>query len=64
MTEDEKWELLGALYKHGTNLEALQEGLPDWSTSRLESAIKRYRNRGAKVSDAMTTYMCDILPFQ
>lgn len=56
LTEDEKWALLGALYKHGTNLEALQEELPDWSASLIESNIKRYRRRAANVSNAITTY--------
>lgn len=54
ITEEEKWALLGALYKHGTNLEALQEVLPEWSTARLEYTINRYRRRAAKVSDIRT----------
>ncbi|KAK3878064.1 hypothetical protein Pcinc_017276 [Petrolisthes cinctipes] len=48
LTEEEKWELLQALQKHGTNLEVLKEQLPHWSTSCLQKNILRYRNRAAK----------------
>ncbi|KAK4317540.1 hypothetical protein Pmani_011384 [Petrolisthes manimaculis] len=48
LTEEEKWELLQALQKHGTNIEALKEQLPHWSTSCLQTIILRYRKRAAK----------------
>ncbi|XP_071517082.1 uncharacterized protein [Panulirus ornatus] len=47
-TSADKWELIEALYQHGTNTEALKTALPKWSTSQLNATIRRFRRRAKK----------------
>ncbi|KAK8723818.1 hypothetical protein OTU49_011558 [Cherax quadricarinatus] len=47
-TVADKWELLSALYRHGTDVEALEKALPNWSTSQLKAIIYRFRQRARK----------------
>ncbi|KAK7063177.1 Dimethyladenosine transferase 1, mitochondrial [Halocaridina rubra] len=44
-TKSELWDLLKALYEHGSNVDTLDMVLPGWTRSQIEHALKRYRHR-------------------
>ncbi|XP_068209847.1 uncharacterized protein [Palaemon carinicauda] len=48
LSNEDKWDLLDALYKHGADVDTLHELLPTWTKSEIEQTIKRFRNRAKR----------------
>lgn len=48
VTEADKWDLLEALYKHGSDINTLCENLPNWTKSQIEQTLKRFRFRAKR----------------
>lgn len=44
VSPEEQWEVLAALYKYGTNIEAVNKALPDWGPEKLQHYIKCSKN--------------------
>ncbi|XP_064122961.1 uncharacterized protein LOC135227066 [Macrobrachium nipponense] len=48
VTIADKWDLLEALYKHGSDIDILCEHLPNWTRSQIEQTLKRFRFRAIR----------------